>query len=56
LNVVRARFHDARTTAEHVSRRGGYLSLTITVRALNREQLDAVYHELVKSDEVLMVL
>lgn len=38
------------------SRAGTYLSLTITVHASSREQLDAVYRALTALDGVLMVL
>jgi hypothetical protein len=42
--------------AEQPSRKGNYLSLTITVHADSREQVDALYQALVASDETLMVL
>jgi putative lipoic acid-binding regulatory protein len=54
--VVHAHFGNAFTISEQVSRNGKYLSLTITVRAQSRVQLDAVYHALVASDDILMVL
>jgi len=38
------------------SREGRYLSLTITVNASSREQLDAIYRTLTALDEVLMAL
>ena len=56
LRIVRAHYAEVCGVSEQVSRQGSYLSLTITVRAQSREQLDAVYHELVASDEILMVL
>ncbi len=56
LAIVRAHYGDALTHSEQLSRQGGYLSLTITVRAENREGLDAVYRDLVASDQILMVL
>jgi len=38
------------------SREGKYLSLTCTVRATSREQLDALYRELCDHPAVVMVL
>jgi uncharacterized protein len=56
LAIVRARYGDAHRVSEQVSRQGSYLSLTITVRAESRDEIDAVYHALVASEHVLMVL
>ncbi len=38
------------------SREGNYLSLTCTVRAISREQLDGLYRELCDHPAVVMVL
>ena len=38
------------------SREGKYLSLTVTIRAVSREQLDALYRELCDHPMVKMVL
>jgi len=38
------------------SRQGRYLSLTVTVQARSREQLDALYRELCDHPAVVMVL
>ena len=38
------------------SRNGRFVSITVTVRAQNRAQLDAVYRALTAVDDVLMVL
>jgi putative lipoic acid-binding regulatory protein len=38
------------------SRQGKYLSVTCTVRATSREQLDALYLELCDHPDVVMVL
>ena len=38
------------------SRQGKYLSVTCTVRATSREQLDALYQELCDHPDVVMVL
>jgi putative lipoic acid-binding regulatory protein len=42
--------------AERLSRDGNFMSLTFTIRAVNREQLDALYRELTSAAEVLVVL
>jgi len=56
IAIVRAHYGDEHSVAEQSSREGSYLSLTITVRAASREQIDAVYNELVAAPEILMVL
>ncbi|MCS4504099.1 DUF493 domain-containing protein [Arhodomonas aquaeolei] len=38
------------------SRNGRFLSVTVTVRAHSREQLDAIYRDLHAHDDVLMTL
>jgi len=38
------------------SREGNYLSLTATINATSREQLDALYQELCDSPKITMVL
>ena len=38
------------------SRQGKYLSITCTVRAVSREQLDSLYQELCDHPSVVMVL
>ena len=38
------------------STKGNYLSLTVTVRATSREQLDAIYQGLTDHPDVLMAL
>jgi putative lipoic acid-binding regulatory protein len=55
LAIVRAHYDEWRL-AEQQSRQGSYLSLTITVRAESRAQIDAMYRDLVASDEILMVI
>ena len=47
---------DASTMEMRASREGKYLSLTATVRATSREQLDALYRELCDHPMVRMVL
>jgi putative lipoic acid-binding regulatory protein len=41
---------------EQLSRNNGYTSLTITVRAGSRAQVDALYEELTADEEIMMVL
>jgi hypothetical protein len=47
---------DASTMEMRNSRQGKYLSLTVTVRAASREQLDDLYRELCDHPMVKMVL
>jgi putative lipoic acid-binding regulatory protein len=47
---------DAATLEMRPSREGKYLSLTCTVRAVSREQLDGLYRELCDHPMVTMVL
>jgi uncharacterized protein len=44
------------TIEMRTSRNGRYLSLTVTINAKSREQLDALYTELSKHPMVMMVL
>jgi putative lipoic acid-binding regulatory protein len=55
LAIVRTHYAEC-SIAEQESRQGSYLSLTITVRAESRAQIDAMYQDLVASDAILMVL
>jgi len=52
--------HDPEFTAEKMemrpSSKGNYLSLTVTVRATNREQLDNLYRALSSHEMVKLVL
>lgn len=47
---------DAATTEMRPSKGGNYLSLTCTVRAISRAQLDALYRELTSHPLVKIVL
>jgi putative lipoic acid-binding regulatory protein len=47
---------DAASMEMRPSSKGGYLSLTCTVRAVSREQLDALYRELTAHPMVKVVL
>ncbi|WP_428099852.1 YbeD family protein [Candidatus Rariloculus sp.] len=58
LGIVRAHcgvVEDSRVRERHSSE-GNYLSMSVTVLAETREQIDAVYRELTASDQVLMAL
>lgn len=56
--MVRSHFPDLveADVSEQLSREQKYSSLTITVRAQSRAQIDALYRELTASADVLMVL
>jgi putative lipoic acid-binding regulatory protein len=54
--IVRAHYGAEHTIVEQLSRQGAYLSLTITVRAQSREEIDAVYRDLVGEPQIIMVL
>lgn len=56
IAIVRSHYGEDHRVAEQRSREGAYLSLTITVRAASREQIDAVYNDLVAAPQILMVL
>ena len=47
---------DLATVEMRPSRQGRYLSVTCVVRAISREQLDALYQELCDHPSVVMVL
>ena len=47
---------DPATMAMRPSRTGKYLSLTVTIRAVSREQLDALYREISAHPLVAMAL
>jgi putative lipoic acid-binding regulatory protein len=47
---------NAGTIEMRMSKNGRYLSLTVTLNARSREQLDALYSELSKHPMVMMVL
>lgn len=58
LEIVRQHVPDFDTKCmqSRVSRNGNYLSVTFTIRATSREQLDAIYRGLSGCEEMLMVL
>ena len=47
---------DAGQVAERLSQDENFISLTFTIRASSREQLDALYRELTAAEEVLIAL
>jgi putative lipoic acid-binding regulatory protein len=54
--IFEKHFGAAYAIAEQTSKQGSYVSLTVTVRAESRVQADAVYHDLVAHELVLMAL
>ncbi len=58
LTIMRTHYRDlhAEQFDEQPSRRGNYVSITVTVTAASREQIDRVYQDLTASEAVLMVL
>ena len=56
VEIVEKHYGNAYTIAELPSKQAAYLSLTITVRAESRAQVDAVYRDFVASERVLMAL
>ena len=56
LAIIESVYGKAYTVAEQESKQAAYVSLTITVRAESRAQIDAVYQALVAHDLVLMAL
>jgi putative lipoic acid-binding regulatory protein len=58
LTIVRRHFagFDEETVSVRLSRRDRYLSITLTVRAETRGQIDALYTELSRHEAILMVL
>lgn len=58
ISIVRkhAPDFDAATMELRPSRQGNYLSVTCTIRAQSREQLDALYRDLCDHPAVVMVL
>lgn len=56
VEIIEKHFGKAYTITEVESRRAAYVSLTITVRAESRAQVDALYQDFVSSSQVLMAL
>ena len=56
VEIIEKHFGKAYTVTEVASRQAAYVSLTITVRAESRAQIDALYQDFVASAQVLMAL
>ena len=56
VEIIEKHFGKAYTLTEVASKQAAYVSLTITVRAESRAQLDALYQDFVASAQVLMAL
>ena len=56
VEIIEKHFGKAYTVTEVASRQAAYVSLTVTVRAESRAQLDALYLDFVASAQVLMAL
>jgi putative lipoic acid-binding regulatory protein len=58
LSVVRRHVPDFNTDSMRIvaSKKGNYLSVTFTIEATSRDQLDRIYCDLTALDEALMVL
>jgi len=58
VSIVRRHAPDPGEAAVAVrpSAGGKYLAVTVTIQAQNREQLDAIYHDLVACEQVLFSL
>ena len=54
--IVERHYGKAYTIAELPSKQAAYVSLTITVRAESRAQIDAVYRDFVANERILMAL
>jgi putative lipoic acid-binding regulatory protein len=54
--IIERHYGSAYTLTETESKQAAYVSLTVTVRAESRAQIDGVYRELVANDLVLMAL
>jgi putative lipoic acid-binding regulatory protein len=57
LAIVRRHVPDFNTDCMKIvaSKQGNYLSVTFTIEATSREQLDSVYRDLTACEELLMV-
>ena len=56
IAIIESHYGNAYKLAEVESKQAAYVSLTITVRAESRAQIDAVYRELVAHELILMAL
>jgi putative lipoic acid-binding regulatory protein len=56
VKIFESHYGTGYTLAEQTSKQSAYVSLTITVRAQSRAEIDAVYRDLVAHELVLMAL
>ena len=56
VEIIERHYGKAYTIAELPSKQAAYVSLTITVRAESRAQIDAVYRDFVACERILMAL
>ena len=56
LAIVRSHYSDLIKIEKKLSKNQKYLSLSITIHAKNKAELDALYRELSSNKEILMVL
>jgi putative lipoic acid-binding regulatory protein len=56
IEIVEKHYGKAYAIAELPSKQAAYLSLTITVRAESRAQVDALYQDFVGNERILMAL
>ena len=56
VEIIEKHYGKAYSITEQQSKQAAYVSLTITVRAESRAQVDAVYQDFVASELILMAL
>jgi putative lipoic acid-binding regulatory protein len=56
VEIIEKHYGEAYTITELPSKQAAYLSLTVTVRAESRAQIDALYQDFVASEHILMAL
>ena len=56
VEIVEKHYGKAYSITEQQSKQAAYVSLTVTVRAESRAQVDAVYRDFVASERILMAL
>jgi putative lipoic acid-binding regulatory protein len=52
--IVEVHYGAAYMVTEQISKQGAYASLTVTVRAESRAQVDALYRDLVADERIIM--
>ena len=58
FNIVKRHAPDTDHNAltQRASKNGKYISVTVTIEATSREQLDAIYQDLTASEQIMMAL